>query len=155
MSRSRKKLDNRTLTLSFAQGDAKGLFIDLLKQAVKMSGLSIDQIADRVTRLSGRKMTVPMLNNYLGKSEVKEPYNLPAFQLRDFCKACGDYEPLFSMVRDCGFEVADQETLDYAQLGRNGLEKDRIEDEDRALQLRLNNSHGLNSHGLKKGGKRW
>ncbi len=137
MSSRKKKPDNKTLPLPFGKYDHKNQLIGLLGDVVRKSGLSREQIAPEMSRLSGHPVTLNMLNNYLAGGKDKEPYNFPAHLLAAFCIVCNDFEPLFFMNRACGMEAVSEETLEFAQLGQLWLEKDDVEAKEQALKWSL------------------
>lgn len=71
-------------------GKLQGAVRQAVNQA-KQAGMSRDILADRMTELSGRRVTVSMINNWLADSH---PHDIPAWPIPALCIASGCNDPL-------------------------------------------------------------
>ena len=66
-------------------------YLAAVKQALKQAPKSRETIADEMTHLSGRTITVSMINNWAAESH---PHDLPAELEHIFCHVCGCDAPI-------------------------------------------------------------
>lgn len=66
-------------------------FLSAVKQALKQAPKSRETIADEMSFLSGRTVTLCMINNWAADSH---PHDMPAELLHIFCSVCGCDAPL-------------------------------------------------------------
>lgn len=71
-------------------GKLQGSVRQAVNQA-KKSGMSRETLADTMTELSGRRVTVSMINNWLADSH---PHDIPAWPIPALCIASGCNAPL-------------------------------------------------------------
>lgn len=87
----------------------------LLKRALDACPLGHDQVAEAVSALTGRTVTVAMIYSWTGQSR---PHRFPAELLPAFCAALGNTILLAGLADACGCRVAESQELQLARLGQ-------------------------------------
>jgi len=95
----------------------------VITEAMKNCGLSREQIADEMTRLSGMKVTERQLNNF--SADSREEYRFPSELERAFCAATGDDRLLTCRAELAGLHVIDDAGWKLLELGREYLRSKR------------------------------
>jgi hypothetical protein len=110
----------------------------ILTEAMKNCGLSRIQIAEEMSRLTGKSVTERQLNNYTADSRGE--YKFPSELERAFCSATGDSRLLTSKVELAGFHVITDSDRNLMELGRKYLTRRRADAEMADLERRLEGS---------------
>lgn len=87
----------------------------LLKQALDACPLGHDQVAEAVSALTGRTVTVAMIYSWTGQSR---PHRFPAEMIPAFCQALGNTILVQGLAGACGCRVAESQELQLARLGQ-------------------------------------
>jgi hypothetical protein len=94
----------------------------MLTAAIKASSLSREQIAERMAYITGREITVPMLDTFTADS--KRQHRFPLAWLTAFCAVTGDHRLLALIVEKAGFRMV---TTAEAEVARKYLECQKAE----------------------------
>lgn len=167
MSKGKRAADIRQLPLDFASAldaaeQARALavpggyaierqFLGLLNEAMRrglVRGKKALTVAAEIRELLGiedgaRHCSEPMLRNYLGQSEHKEPYRFPAAWLPAFCAVTDDDEPLRYLARVRGYELVPAEILALAKIGEIRLKRNELTAEERSWMKKLEAMGGM------------
>jgi hypothetical protein len=95
----------------------------LLGEAIKKSGQSRDQIAERMAWLLSTKVTADMLNNFTAEGKVA--HRFPLAWARAICQSTGDWRLLQYIAEQSGFLLLDKEDAEVVALGEQVIEKER------------------------------
>ena len=106
-----------------------------ISAAIRECSLSREQIAERMTELTGCRITESMLNMY--SAEAKQAYRLPAAWIRAFCVATANDALLRAYAEAAGLAVITQTEAELLELGRHFLIQKRSEHEIALLEKRL------------------
>lgn len=120
--------DLRPQNTEFSSFNIDLLFRKALRDAIKLSRLSREQIAMRMSELLGKEVTKDMIDSWTAESR-EGMNNMWAANLPAFCHAAGTIEPLriLSDLNGC-YVIQGPEALD--------LEMKKIEDQEKALAER-------------------
>jgi hypothetical protein len=109
-------------------------FLSAVKQAIKQAPKSRETIADEMTLLSGRMITVCMINNWTADSH---PHDMPSELLHIFCTVCGCDAPLRLINDSYGlFTLPGPDAL-RAEIQKLDEEEKRVAAEKRKHKLLL------------------
>lgn len=101
--------------------DDDSLIRTVLAQVMKESSKSREQIADEMSVLLGRQISVGMLNK---RSVASHPtHAFPLSQVRAFCIVTDDWRLLSVIAERLGLRVIDQEEAELLELGRQYLRR--------------------------------
>lgn len=106
---------------SFAASSAgvrNALALDL-----RASTLSREEVARELTDLTGRAVTVAMIEAYLAPTK---PHRFPAELVGAWCAVTGSVRILEALCEELGLSVATQEDRDYAELGRMEIRRGEL-----------------------------
>jgi hypothetical protein len=106
-----------------------------LVEAMRGSPLSREEIAERISLLSGSAVTVRRVNAFA--SESRDDYRFPLELLRALCVAIGDFSPLRRIAEAAGFRLIDANEADLLELGRETLKQKRAGENVALLEKRL------------------
>jgi hypothetical protein len=106
-----------------------------LGAAMKQTDRSRAQIADDISRLTGQKVTLRMLDDFTAES--KSGYRFPAAWLAAFCVATRDSRVLQVIVEKCGYRVITPEEAMLIELATNYLTKKKATERLESLETRL------------------
>lgn len=111
--------------------DANSLFVgtsvivrDALAQDLKESPLSRDQVADGLTRLTGRRITAVMIDAYV--SQTKQAHRFPAEMAPAWTYLLKSQRLLAAICRQVGLSIATREDREFAELGRIRLKDQKL-----------------------------
>lgn len=110
-----------------------------VKSAIKTAPKSREQIADDMTELSGRKITVAMINNWTAESH---PHDLPAALIAVFCESTGDYGPLLVINDSAGVFTVEPPDVIRARLQRLDEKKKELDKEKQKYAALLHELEG-------------
>jgi hypothetical protein len=99
----------------------------LLAEAIKKSGESREQIAERMAWLLSTKVTADMLNNFTADGKVA--HRFPFAWSRAFCQSTGDWRLLHYIAEQASFLLLDKENAEVVALGEQVIERERAETE--------------------------
>lgn len=109
-------------------------FLAAVKQAIKQAPKSRETIADEMTHLSGRTITVTTINNWTADSH---PHDMPSELLPIFCTVCGCDAPLRLLNDSYGlFTLPGPDAL-RAEIQKLDEEEKRVAAEKRKHKLLL------------------
>ncbi len=109
-------------------------FLSAIKLAIKQAPKSREIIADEMTLLSGRSITVSTINNWTADSH---PHDLPSQLLHIFCRVCGCDAPLRVVTDSYGlFTLPGPDAL-RAEIQKLDEEEKRVSAEKRKHKLLL------------------
>jgi len=103
----------------------------LMVEAIRASGLSREQVAERLARVTNDPITVHMLNAWLAPS--KDGHRFPAEYLPALCSVTGNTEILRDAIQTLGGRMASADDLLQAELGRVYRKRLDAERRERAL----------------------
>jgi len=103
----------------------------LMGMALKRSGLSRPQLADRLSSLLNESISLHQINAWL--AETKTGHRFPAEYLPAFCAATGSLELLRDAVELLGGRMATKEDLHYAEIGRTYVRRRQASKREKAL----------------------
>jgi len=115
--------------------DDSALVRETLVRAIKESGKSRAQIADEMSRLTGRTITEITLNKF--SAESRTDYRWPAELDRAFCAATGDDQLLRCRAERAGYRVITKQEYELLELGREYLKQKRASEHISVLEKRL------------------
>ena len=95
----------------------------LLAEAIKKSGQSREQIAERMSWLLATRVTVDILNNFTAEGKVA--HRFPFAWSRAFCQSTGDWRLLQYIAEQSGFLLLDKEDAEVVALGEQVIERER------------------------------
>jgi hypothetical protein len=108
-----------------------------LTQAIRGSSLSREQIVERMSYITGREITVPMLDTFTAES--KRQHRFPLAWANAFCAVTNDYRLISLMVEKAGFRVV---TVAEADVAHKYLDRERAQSElHRATDIALAARH--------------
>ncbi len=96
------------------------------KAAIKAAPKSREQIADEMTELSCRKVTVSMINNWTADSH---PHEMTCDLIDAFCEATGDYRPLLVLTDTAGIHTIEAPDKIRARLQKLEEQKKELDRE--------------------------
>jgi hypothetical protein len=99
----------------------------LLAEAIKKSGESREQIAERMSWLLSTKVTADMLNNFT--AEGKLAHRFPFAWARSFCKSTNDWRLLQYIAEQASFLLLNKEDAEVVSLGEQVIERERASTE--------------------------
>lgn len=99
----------------------------LLAEAIKKSGVSREQIAERMAWLLSTKVTADMLNNFT--ADGKAAHRFPFAWSRAFCESTGDWRLLQYIAEQSNFLLLNKEDAEVVTLGEQVIERERAETE--------------------------
>lgn len=103
-----------------------GFFVrNLIASEIKESGLSRDQIADRMTENAPRPVSARQLNAWTAES--REDWLFPAEMILPFCEAVGRHKLLAEFVKRAGFRMVGTEEERLLRIGRAWEQKRKAE----------------------------
>ncbi len=138
-----KKQKNKTaagqlsLSLACKMGALAGAidpFNELIRREFHQSELSIEQIADRMSALLGRSLSVPNLRK---KIEQNESHRLDADETIAACFVFDLRDALDALMAPVGWSVANQRQRDLAELGQIVLDEEDLAARKSAVRRRL------------------
>lgn len=107
----------------------------IVTEAIKNCGKSRDIIAEEMSRLSGDRITVRMLNSYT--STAAEQHRWPAQYTRAFCYVVEDWRLLRCITERCGFHLISEEETELLELGRQYLKRKSADERIALLEAKL------------------
>ena len=107
----------------------------LLAAAIKACRYSREQIAERMTSLSGEEITRAMLDSWTAPS--KNGHRFPLSLLPAFSEAAEDREILRDALALLGSRIATREDLAFSEIGRLHLHGQKTRERERALRVLL------------------
>jgi len=105
-----------------------------LSQAIKQSALSREEVAERVSELLNRHITVAQINSW---SAGSKSHKLPAAYLAAFLTVLGEHSILEDMASLCGLYVVSRDDWLRLRLAKVREEKARLELKEQALEALL------------------
>jgi hypothetical protein len=108
---------------------------DVIRSSMKSSGLSRAAIADRMSFLSGMRVTERMLHAFTAAS--KEVHRFPSELERAFCAAVGDDQLLICRAQLNGHVFIDAAEAGLLELGREYLRQKRASEKIARLEAGL------------------
>jgi hypothetical protein len=108
---------------------------EIITSSIKKSPKSRQLVAEEMSSLLGRKVTLPMLNAFT--SDANEKHRWPLAWTRAFCHVTSDWTLLRAVVERAGFYVADQRDIQLLELGRQYLAKKTADKAMADLEQRL------------------
>lgn len=113
-----------------------------VRRAVKNAGMSRETLADRMTELSGRSITIHMIANWIAESH---PHNFPAELIPTLCHASGINDPLQVQIDAVGiFTLPGADAL-RAEIQKLDEEVHELQAEKRKRLLFLQEMEGKRS----------
>jgi hypothetical protein len=73
-------------------------FRELIARVLKQSSKDRQRVATELSALTGERITVPIVNQWLAAS--KPNVRFPASLLKAFCELTGDYRPILTLLPD-------------------------------------------------------
>lgn len=89
---------------------------EALTQALAACGLSREDVAEEMTRLTGEAISRNHLDNWC--SDAKREWRFPLELATAFCRITGDYGIIGAILEGTGQGLADERTLKAAEYGR-------------------------------------
>jgi hypothetical protein len=111
--------------------DLRSLLSDVIRQCSKKR----EQIAEEMSQLLDRAVSVPMLNAFTADS--REGHRFPAAWVPAFCSVTGDIRLLQLIARSACLYVVDEKSINLIQFGEALLRKEQAEREMAELRERL------------------
>lgn len=102
-------------------------FKDALKDALRACPLSRDQVADRMSMILGKKITIHEINTWTAQS--KEAHLPRTDELIAFHQVVGRPEPINAIAAEAGLTVIDQADARILKIAKLKREKLRIQQE--------------------------
>jgi hypothetical protein len=99
----------------------------LLTDSIKKSGLSREQIAERMSWLLSTRLTADMLNNFTADGKVS--HRFPFAWSRAFCESTGDWRLLHYIAEQSGFILLNKDDAEVLTLGEQVIEREQAETE--------------------------
>jgi hypothetical protein len=99
----------------------------ILADAIKRSGFSREQVAERMSFLTSRPISASMLFDYTAGS--KAAHRFPFAWARAFCQAVGDWRLIEHLSELAGFILLPKSDADVLSLGELVIEQKRVEGE--------------------------
>jgi len=124
-----------------ADGPAPGSLDDesivrrVVTESIRKSAKSREQIAEEMSRLTGKRITVRMINGFTCESE--ELLRWPAQYTRAFCCVVNDWSLLHCLVERSGFLMITRDEASLLELGREYLRQKRASERVQSLEIRL------------------
>lgn len=115
--------------------DDDALVCGLVTDAIKASGLSRIQIAERISDLVGQRVTASMLYDY--SAESKSKHRFPLSFARAFCQVTGDARLLGFLVERSGLQLITADEQQLLELGRQYLIEKRAAEKRSAIEQQL------------------
>ena len=106
-----------------------------LRIAFRENAKSRQAIAEEMSRLMAKKVTVSMLDHYT--AERHPQYRFPAAWLPAFCVACGTCDVLRLLAEAAGFRLVDTEESMLIEYARATLEKKEAAEKIEAIEPML------------------
>lgn len=107
----------------------------IITECIRNSAKSREQIADAMSRLTGDRVTLRMMNSYT--SEAAEQHRWPSQYTRAFCYVVQDWALLRCIVERAGFYLITQAEAELLELGREYLRQKRASEKVQMLEGRL------------------
>lgn len=104
---------------------------EALTQALAVCGMSREDVAEEMTRLTGEAISRNHLDNWC--SEAKREWRFPLELATAFCRITGDYGLIEAILAGTGHRLADELTMKAARLGVLAVEKKKLAQEEREL----------------------
>jgi hypothetical protein len=111
------------------------LIRSVLIRSIKECSKSRAQIADEISRLTGRKITEVTLNKFTAES--RGDYRWPAELNRAFCVATGSDLLLHAIAEAAGYMMIRGEDVELLELGREYLRQKRASEKVAILERHL------------------
>lgn len=106
-----------------------------LVEAIRLSGLSREQIADEMSRLTATSVTVRRLNAFTAES--REDFRFPLELVRAFCVVVNDFSLLESVASQANLYLVSETAHDLIDLGREYLKEKRANEKRQLIEKRL------------------
>lgn len=103
----------------------------ILAEEIKNSPYSRDEVADRMSHLTGDRITVSMLNSWTAES--KHQHRFPAQYVSAFCKAVNSDGLIRKIAKACGRIAIDRADALLLKRYRNELKIDQLKKQNRKL----------------------
>jgi hypothetical protein len=97
---------------------------EALTSALSSCGLSREDVAAEMSRLTGEHISRGHLDNWC--SEGKRDWRFPCEYVTAFCIVTGDYGLVAAVLDGTGQGLADEETRAFAELGKTIVEERKI-----------------------------
>jgi len=97
---------------------------EALTSGLSSCGLSREDVAAEMSRLTGEPITRAHLDNWCAES--KRDWRFPLEYVTAFCVVTGDYGLVAAVLDGTGQGLADEETRSFAELGRAIVEERKI-----------------------------
>ena len=104
---------------------------EALTQALAACGMSREDVASEMTRLTGEAISRNHLDNWC--SDAKREWRFPLELATAFCRITGDYGVVAAILEGTGHRLADELTMKAARLGVLAVEKKKLAQEEREL----------------------
>ena len=108
-----------------------------LTKAIRSCPYSRDQVADMLTLMLGRKITVHVLNNI---TSTTKPHHADWNLVKGLCAITGDPNPIKIMIAGLGHQLVKKEDVPIFEMHKLMLERKRIDEQMEALEGQIN--HG-------------
>jgi hypothetical protein len=107
----------------------------VITDSIKRSGLSREQVADKMSELLALPVTARMITSFTAES--KELHRWPGAWDRAFCIAVNDNALLKCRIEAAGYHVIDSEEAKLLELGREYLIQKRAAERIASLEIGL------------------
>lgn len=104
---------------------------DILSREIKQSKFSRDEIADRMSQITGDRISTTMLNSWTAES--KKLHRFPAQYISAFCHAVGSDGLIRRLARACGKVAIDRHDGLLLKRYRNELRISQLKKQNRKL----------------------
>jgi hypothetical protein len=138
MYMEREKIHTDPQMLLPGSFDDESLVRGIITDAIKNSPKSRELVAEEMSALLGRTVTLRMLNAFT--AEANEKHRWPFAWSRAFCQAIGDWRLITALVERSGFKIVKDEELHLLELGKQYLTRkladEKISELERTLKVR-------------------
>jgi hypothetical protein len=125
-------LPNQQINLGTFNDDS--VVRSLLGDAIQKSAKSREQIADEMTGLTGKKISVRMLNDWTAESKENR---WPLCYTRAFCAVMNDYRLLKYLADNSGLILVTPEDAELLELGRQYILRKEAERKFSELEISI------------------
>jgi hypothetical protein len=116
-----------------ANFDDDALIKAIAAEAIRNCGLSRDQIADQMSILVGKPITLRMLNHWTAYGEQTSRW--PLCYTRAFCQVVGDWRLLGSIAELGGLQIISSEDALFLELGKQYFNRKRTDAQLHELEI--------------------
>lgn len=123
--------DSATNTTRAGMLARKDAVRESLTQALAGCGMSREEVAAEMTRLTGESVSRNHIDNWC--SDAKREWRFPLEFVTAFCQITGNYALIEAVLTGTGQRLADERTIKAARLGVLAVERKKLAREEREL----------------------